>query len=321
MSAEQYAMDLQFQQVTRHRQSSTPRALIVQLGPETTLPVPSFKLLRPSRPKTPTKRATPPASARSPISKNASSFSQIVRPKTFQPRPSIQGYFAKTCIVDITIEPEFDGPSVQEICDQVFPRGFNFLLKEISKTRTFYEFILVDSKSAEITHVNDRNDPSKIIYSKLRIFRILTSSTWKQGMFVGKKFSQHFKPFAYNYRDYVKAWIFCWNFQIGPNGNFKTLSKALRIKWWEKFNYSHLEVNTMKGLVQGQHSSPRYDQEFNIVVNNVVVNLSDDEDETLAEASSPTSVNNNVVNSDEIADYDPYNGYDINDPYLDMQPY
>ncbi|KAA0052110.1 polyprotein [Cucumis melo var. makuwa] len=88
-------------------------------------------------------------------------------------------------MVDLTIEPEFDGPSVQEVCSQIFPHGFNFLPEDLSKARTFYEYILVDSKSAEITH-------------------------------------------------------------LGPSGNFKALSKSLRIKWWEKFNYSHLEVNKIK---------------------------------------------------------------------------
>lgn len=246
-----------------------------------------------------------------------------------------------------------------------------------------------------------------ILQRSFTLFRVLTPSTWKQGMFVGRKFSQPFKPSAYNYRDYVKAWyvvfwlnpynhswfvtfckqaykmhfpnwfqnwwmyfglfeeifpveiqrsfhlfqnsiyrsplsktfrfalyfqipwIFCWNFQIGPSGNFKTLSKALCIKWWEKFNYSHLDVNMMKdwfkanihlqdmtrkedeaflltkNAVMSTLAAISSQQEFNTVVNNVVVNLSDDDDEIQAEASSPASVNDDVVNSDEIADYDP----------------
>ena len=280
-------------------------------------------------------------------------------------------------MVDLTIEPEFDGPSVPEVCKQVFPHGFNFLPEDLSKTRTFYEFILVDSKSAEITHVPDKNDPSKIIYSKLRIFQVLTPSYWKQGMFVGKRFSQPFKPPSYNYRDYTKAWyiifwlqaynhswfvtfckqaykmhfpqwfqnwwmyfglfeeifpvevqrsynlfqqsiyssplsktfrfalyfqipwIFCWNFQLGPSGNFKALSKS-RIKWWEKFSYSHLEVSKIKdwfkanvhlqdmtrqedeaflltkNAVMTTLAGTSTQQEFNSIVNNVVVDLSDD---------------------------------------------
>lgn len=419
MSAENYSMDIQFEQVSRRRQGSAQRTLTIQSDHSSLPPIPSNTLLRPSGPTTPNKRAASPAasSSKSVIPRNPSSYSQIVRPKVFQPRPPINGYFTKTTMVDLTIEPEFDGPSVHEVCDQIFPHGFNFLPEDLSKTRTFYEYILVDSKSAEITHVPDKNDPSKIIYSKLRIFRVLTPSYWRQGMFVGRKFSHPFKPPSYNYRDYTKAWyivfwlqaynhswfvtfckqaykmhfpnwfqnwwmyfglseeifpvevqrsyhlfqqsiyssplsktfrfalyfqipwIFCWNFQLGPSGNFKTLSKSLRIKWWEKYNYSHLEVNKIKdwfkanihlqdmtrqedeaflltkNAVMTTLAGASTQQEFNSVVNNVVVNLSDDNDE-LPEDASPASVNN----VDDL-DYDPFEGIDINDPFLDTQPY
>uniref|UniRef100_A0A9I9D788 Reverse transcriptase domain-containing protein n=1 Tax=Cucumis melo TaxID=3656 RepID=A0A9I9D788_CUCME len=134
-------------------------------------------------------------------------------------------------------------------------------------------------------------------------------------------------------------WIFCWNFQLGPSGNFKALSNSLRIKWWKKFNYSHLEVNKIKdwfkanihlqdmtrqedeaflltkNAVMSTLAGASTQQEFNSVVNNVVVNLSDDNDD-LPEDASPASVND----VDDL-DYNPYEGLDINDPFLDKQPY
>ena len=36
-------------------------------------------------------------------------------------------------MVGLTIETEFDRPSVQEVCNQIFPHGFNFLSKDLSK--------------------------------------------------------------------------------------------------------------------------------------------------------------------------------------------
>ncbi|KAA0037879.1 26S proteasome regulatory subunit 4-like protein B-like [Cucumis melo var. makuwa] len=116
MSAENYAMDLQFEQVSRRRQGSAQRTLTIQSDSSSLPPIPSTALLRPSGPTTPNKRAASPAasSSRSAIPRNPSSYSQIVRPKIFQPRPPINGYFTKTTMVDLTIEPEFDGPSVQE---------------------------------------------------------------------------------------------------------------------------------------------------------------------------------------------------------------
>lgn len=77
---------------------------------------------------------------------------------------------------DIVIKLEFDEPSVQEICSQVNPHGFNFFLKDIKKTMKFYEFTLVDTVSTKIIHISNHNNPGKIVYSKLKIFRVLTPS-------------------------------------------------------------------------------------------------------------------------------------------------
>ena len=44
--------------------------------------------------------------------------------------------------------------------------GIFYIPKDLHKTRRFYKFILVDTKSVKITHISSRNDPSKIVYSK-----------------------------------------------------------------------------------------------------------------------------------------------------------
>ncbi|KAA0058437.1 Retrotransposable element Tf2 [Cucumis melo var. makuwa] len=265
MSAENYTMDLQFEQVSRRRQGFAQRTLTIQSDSSSLPPIPSTALLRPSGPTTPNKRAASPtaSSSSSAIPRNPSSYSQIVRPKVFQPRPPINGYFTKTTMVDLTIEPEFDGPSVYEVYNQIFPHEFNFLPEDLAKTRTFY------------------------------------------------------KSF----------------------GKLQSPEKSLRIKWWEKFNYSYLEVKKIKDWFKAnihlQDMTRQEDeallvtknpimstlvgastqQEFNSVVNNVVVNLSDDNND-LPEDASPASGND----VDDL-DYDPYEGLDINDPFLDTQPY
>ena len=63
MSAENYAMDLQFEQVSRRRQGSANRALTIQTDSSSLPPISSSTLLRPSRPTTPNKcvaSTTPP---------------------------------------------------------------------------------------------------------------------------------------------------------------------------------------------------------------------------------------------------------------------
>ncbi|TYJ96700.1 Retrotransposable element Tf2 [Cucumis melo var. makuwa] len=218
MSAENYAMDLQFEQVSRRRQGFAQRTLTIQSDSSSLPPIPSTALLHPSGPTTPNKHVAP--------------------------RP-------------------------------LLPQGLQFqgILPLILK--------LLGQK-----------------YSSLDL-----------------------------------------QLMLGPSGNFKALSKSLRIKWWENLNYSHLEVNKIKdwfkanihlqdmtrqedesllvrkNAVMSTLAGASTQEEFNYVVNNVVVNLLDDNDD-LPEDASPT-----FVNDVDDLDYDPYKGLDINDPLLDTQPY
>ncbi|KAA0041677.1 hypothetical protein E5676_scaffold594G00080 [Cucumis melo var. makuwa] len=63
MSAENYAMDLQFEQVSRRRQGSAKRTLTIQSDSSSLPPFPSTALLRPFGPTTPNKRAASPAAS------------------------------------------------------------------------------------------------------------------------------------------------------------------------------------------------------------------------------------------------------------------
>ncbi|KAA0037025.1 polyprotein [Cucumis melo var. makuwa] len=139
MCADNYAMDLSFQTVSRRRQGSSQRNLT-----NGSTPYPSTTLLRPISAATSNRLASRPQS-----------YAQTIKPAVFMPRPPVTGYQTKTTLEDVVIEPEFDGPSVPEISSQVYPHGFNFFPEDIKKTRQFYEFILVDTVSAEITHIPD----------------------------------------------------------------------------------------------------------------------------------------------------------------------
>ena len=159
------------------------------------------------------------------------------------PRPLVTEYQTKTTLEDVVIKPEFDGPFVLEICSQVYPHRFNFFLEDIKKTRQFYEFILVDIVSVEITHIPDRNNLQKIIYSKLKNFRVLKLSHWPQEMYVLQKFSKLFNPQLYTYWDYMEAWYkVLWHeshnhswFITFCKKSYKTNFRNWFIKWWSYF--------------------------------------------------------------------------------------
>ena len=80
-----------------------------------------------------------------------------------------------------------------------FAKNKYFLQSNLDKTRKFYEFILVDTESIEISHV------LQIFDSKCKIFKVLTHKTWGQSPDTHKIFSENFRPKSYDYYDYMDA--------------------------------------------------------------------------------------------------------------------
>ena len=68
-----------------------------------------------------------------------------------------------------------------------------FISNEILKTRKFYEFILVDTESIQISHVQNPKS-NGIAYSKCKILKVLNEKDWDQNIFIHKRFSEHFDP-------------------------------------------------------------------------------------------------------------------------------
>lgn len=205
MSADQYAMNLGFTTVTRSRSRSSD--IVIHEASES--PTPQRSTTSSKRPS-----ALSPFPLRPTVSSNqgspipSSTFSQEVQPeKRFISGLEVKSYFQKTNpVYDHIIEPEFESLSLEETIQKMFPEGFLFQPDNLQKIRIFYEFILVDTKYAEITHVPDKWTQSKIAYIKLKIFKVLNPTHWNQSLFTEKTLSKPFKPQTYFYADYVKAW-------------------------------------------------------------------------------------------------------------------
>ena len=87
-----------------------------------------------------------------------------------------------------------------------FNRTNFFVSNEISKTRRFYEFILVDTEFVQISHIKNP-EGTDIAYSKCKILKIISEKEWEQNPFTHKCFSQNFVPQTFNYLDYKNAWF------------------------------------------------------------------------------------------------------------------
>ena len=93
---------------------------------------------------------------------------------------------------------------------KIFQNDKYFISNEILKTRKFYEFILVDTKSVKISHVKNP-EGNDIAYSKCKILNVLNEKDCDQNPFTHKRFSQNFDPQTFDFYDYKNAWYntFC----------------------------------------------------------------------------------------------------------------
>ncbi|RDX88182.1 hypothetical protein CR513_30262, partial [Mucuna pruriens] len=91
-----------------------------------------------------------------------------------------------------------------QIAKTLFPPDFLYLLIHPHKTKTFCEFILVDTDSIEIFHTQDKQ--GNIQFSKIKILNILSHQDWNQPLFQQKSLSRSFLPQHYTYYNYMDAW-------------------------------------------------------------------------------------------------------------------
>jgi len=92
--------------------------------------------------------------------------------------------------------------------------SIHYATDEPRRTQQFYELILVDTKSASITHTPNKFNPSQILYSECIIKNVLNAQQWKNP-FEESKFSVTLTPQTFNYHDYKNAWYR--TFLLQPN--------------------------------------------------------------------------------------------------------
>ncbi|KAG5094274.1 hypothetical protein JHK84_049862 [Glycine max] len=92
---------------------------------------------------------------------------------------------------------------------KAFPPEFHFKPIANNKTRTFYEFILIDSNSVSIKHFKDPNDPLLNTHSTIQILKVLQPRHFGTNLNEYKIFFEPFDPIGYTYWDYMDAWTKC----------------------------------------------------------------------------------------------------------------
>ena len=154
-------------------------------------------------------------------------------------------YKAKNCFIPtIQMEPEFWDNNPYKVPSKIFPPDFHFKPISNSKTRQFYEFILVDTDSVSIKHHKDPKDPKTITHSTIQILKVLSPLNFGKDPNAITKFSQNFNPIGFNYWDYQLAWTNVFWLQNKTNrhswliyfkNNIKYNFPMWFIQWWDYF--------------------------------------------------------------------------------------
>ncbi|KAH1210121.1 hypothetical protein GmHk_15G044496 [Glycine max] len=105
---------------------------------------------------------------------NSPKEKQIITPMaTPAPKPT-NSYICKNNFSSVLqMESEYWEKNPFKAIAKVFPPGFHFKPTTINKTRTFYEFILIDSDSVSIKHLKDPKEPLLKIHSTIQILKVL----------------------------------------------------------------------------------------------------------------------------------------------------
>jgi len=86
------------------------------------------------------------------------------------------------------MEPEYWDKNPFKATTKVFLSGFHFKPTTNNKTRTFYEFILIDSNLVSIKHFKDQNDPLLNTHSTIQILKVLQPRHFGNSLNEFKKF-------------------------------------------------------------------------------------------------------------------------------------
>nr|KYP51741.1 Retrotransposable element Tf2 [Cajanus cajan] len=137
-------------------------------------------------------------------------------------------YITKDQTFDImTVEPEWKDISLTNLIYTIFPEGHHY--PPFYQPRLFYEFILVDTDSIELTH--SRDDQNNIQFSKIKILRIMSPSDWDQPIHQPKSFSRQFQPQTFTYYDYITAWTHILYLQPKTHSWFIWFQRGISLKF------------------------------------------------------------------------------------------
>ena len=160
-------------------------------------------------------------------------------PKPKVPASQTTAYITKESKLLVQIlEADHKSASSSFELQKNFQKEKYFLSNDISKTRRFYEFILVDKESIQVSHVKNP-EGTDIAYSKCKILKIISEKDWEHNPFTHKRFSQNFVPQTFDYIDYKETWFNTFFVRPSSHSWFFNLGEKIQMifpnwfqEWW-----------------------------------------------------------------------------------------
>ena len=165
---------------------------------------------------------------------------------TLPPRTSRASYIKKPFVQHVS----YIEPHLAHITDplalamEVLPHEWHFLPKSPEKSIRFYKGILYQEKSARIKDIQDRSNPSRVLYHKFIIQSFVSCKDWGHPSTLRPLMLLKGSEPLYNYYDYMDAFEKVLFFQnktcdhswfIQFDKNFNGQIPSWFLKWWEMF--------------------------------------------------------------------------------------
>ena len=132
------------------------------------------------------------------------------------------------------IEKSWQQESSRQTTQNIFPSNFEYLLTHFQKTRQFYEFVLIDTDSIELSHKMNVED-NKITFSQVKLLQIYSLENWPILIHHWRSFSRKFQPLHYTYFDYIDAWYNILYLRLFSNSWFFWFKRKISLnfpKWF-----------------------------------------------------------------------------------------
>nr|GEX53741.1 reverse transcriptase domain, zinc finger, CCHC-type, aspartic peptidase domain protein [Tanacetum cinerariifolium] len=141
------------------------------------------------------------------------------------------------------------------LTEYLYPKTTHFYNNDW-QTREYYETILQETRSIVVYHTYSKENPKKIEYSKVKIFKVISLEEWGNKPHTNKVLAGYSEYPAYNYYDYQEACIpeiFPPRIREGYN-KYKQeaketspplLLRQYSVKWWKQIDEGQTDIKAV----------------------------------------------------------------------------